>query len=670
MLKKKKLFPALVTLILVSATLPALAEESTDKQSVELNPVLVSAKKDAAERSTEKEPVYSRLAVPQSGEAGTQTITRKDIEAMHPKDIIDVIEQGLGVTTTFQGRRNLNFFQVRGNGSLGLIIDGIYIPQTQSGRELANFPLEVVESVQIVRDPTMLTLGPVSAFTTTQGSPNGGFIVIKTRKPTKAETEVKASYGTYHTYSVNTYHGESNGNSYFVADYKKYHTGGKDDWFNDARSGSIYLKGGYADKGLTSNFSFFYDSGSRNFQRGITDTGTMSTMLWGYDPLKSIMLSFDINRLWDKDHITSFSYGFSKTWDDSHSNDITKPLVDTVFAERDYLREFNLSHTIISDSGKNTLKFGSQTILWHTPTGELSWQKKEREEELYGYYISDEQKVNDKLTVDGSARIDRKHITKGIDKYKPSDISTQVINDMWMNNATSYAVGAAYKLDSVYKLSTRIAYSKQPTDAFMSTVNNEALDPEVRLRYELGINADYSKNLHAGLTFFQHNIDGYKIVDHYEDSQGKIVKSSATDAVSVYTDADVKQHGMELSLNGNLLNNLKYYLSYSYIKSDYAPDNATMPHNIYTLRLTHNGKAFDTNLILRKMDSWQSALTDGFSLGDYTRIDLNLSKMINPETKVTVYGRNITDKHYASMYNNGYYYDVGAVYGVEWSKKF
>ena len=664
-MKKEKLLSALVTLMLVSATLSAMAEENTDKQSTELNPVLVSAKKDVAEESTTKEPAYSRLAVPQSGEAGTQTITRKDIEAMHPKDMIDVIEQGLGVTATFQGRKNLNSFQIRGNGSLGLIIDGIYIPQTQSGRELANFPLEVVESVQIVRDPTMLTLGPVSAFTSTQGSPNGGFIVIKTRKPTKAETEVKASYGTYQTYSFNTYHGEKLGNSYFVADFNRYHTAGKDDWNNDASSSSLYLKGGYADEGLTSNLSLFYDTGSRNFQRGVTNTGAMSTSLWGYDPLKSLMLSFDINRLWDKAHITSFSYGFSKTWDDMHSDTTTAK--GSTFPERDYLREFNLSHTIISDSGKNTLKFGNQTILWHTPTGELYYAGTERKEEVYGYYISDEQKVNDKLTFDASARIDRKHISKGIDKYNPSGTSTQAISDMWMNNATSYALGAAYKLDSVYKLSTRVAYSRQPADAFMSTVNNASLDPEVRFKYELGINADYSKNLHAGLTLFQHNIDDYKIVDHTVGTDPNIV--------NVYTAADVKQHGMELSLDGKLADRLKYYLSYSYIRSDNVSDNATMPHNVYSLRLTHNGKVFDTNLTLRTVDSYKNAIKATknapiVSLGGYTRVDLNFSKMLNPETKVTIYGRNITDQRYVSTYNSGYYYDVGAVYGVEWSKKF
>jgi len=665
LLKKKKLLPALAVLMLMSATMPAWAEESSSKDATELNPVLVSAQKDKAnvdEDQPAKEPAYSRLAVPASGEAGTQVITRKDLERMHPKDIIDAIESGLGVTTTFQGRRNLNFFQIRGNGTLGLIVDGVYIPQTQSGRALANFPLALVDSIEIVRDSSILTLGPVSAFTTTQGSPNGGFIVIKTRKPTKMENEVKASYGTFQTYDFNMYHGEKMGNSYMVVDCDRYHTAGKEDWFNDASSSSLYLKGGYADNQLTTNLSLYLDTSTRNFQRGISPTGAWANnMLWGYDPLKSLMLSYDVNRLWDKNHTTSFSYGFSKTWDDNHSNTTTST-TDNIFFEEDYLREFNLSHTIVSGNGKNILKFGNQTILWHTPTGELSWTGKEREEELYGYYISDEQKASDKLTFDTSARIDRKHITKGIDKYKPTDTSTQVISDMWMNNATSYAVGAAYQMDPVYKLSTRVSYSKQPTDAFMTTLNNENLNPEVRWKYEFGLNADYSKKIHAGLTLFQNDISGYKI------SAG--TTGSGQNVVTVYTDADVTQQGMELSLNGKLTDALSYYLSYSYIGSDRAADNATIPHNIYSLRLNHHAKAFDTNLTLRSVDGYKSALTGGVPLGDYTRIDLNFSKKVNPDTTVTIYGRNITDQRYASTYNSGYYYDVGAVYGVEWSRQF
>jgi len=163
---RKKLLAVIIPALLVSITLPVRAEEDTDYT---LDPVLVTA-----ESLKTEEPAYSRLAVPESAKATTDTFTRKDIEEMHPRDVVEVIEKGLGVTTTFQGRKNLNFFKIRGNGSLGLIVDGIYIPQTQSGRELANFPLELVESIKIVRNSSMLTLGPVTAFSSTQGAPNAG----------------------------------------------------------------------------------------------------------------------------------------------------------------------------------------------------------------------------------------------------------------------------------------------------------------------------------------------------------------------------------------------------------------------------------------------------------------------------------------------------------------
>jgi len=459
---------------------------------------------------------------------------------------------------------------------------------------------------------------------------------------------------------LNIFHGERFKNHYFVADYNRNKTDGKDDWYNDSSADSLYLRTGFARKGLASNLSLHYDWAHRNFQRSMTETGALDDAKWGYDPLNTFMLSFDMTRFWDKQNTTGMSFGYSEINDYMRPNSFSKPN-SKVQNEEDYLREFNLWHTITA--GNNTLKFGGQAILWHNPTGELSYYPNERQEELYGYYIYDEHRVNEKLTLDAGARIDRKHITKGIDKYNPSGTSTQLINDMWMNDAVSYALGAAYKIDPVYTLSTRVSYSKQPTDKFMGTVNDKDLDPEKRYKYEVGIVANYNKNLHATLTAFYNNVDNYKIVDH--------TMKVGADTINVYDAADVGQRGLELGFNGRLSRSLTYDLGYSYMTSDNDADNATMPRNTYTLRVNHQGKAFDTNVTVRRVGSYKSAVTAGVPLGGYTQVDLNFSKMLARDTKLTVFGRNITDQQYASMTRGGgYYYDVGATYGVEWSKKY
>ena len=61
------------------------------------------------------------------------------------------------------------------------------------------------------------------------------------------------------------------------------------------------------------------------------------------------------------------------------------------------------------------------------------------------------------------------------------------------------------------------------------------------------------------------------------------------------------------------------------------------------------------------------------NLGDYTRIDTNISKdfeLFGFDSVFKVYGRNITDEQYATRYTTGYYYDRGRVVGAEFTLLF
>lgn len=646
----------LSVVVVASAPIPTAANEPADD---ELDPVLVSAKKIA------EEPVHSRFAVPESSEAATQTFSKADIEAMHPKDVFEIIEQGLGMMTNFRGRKDLNNTQGRGGDSIGIILDGIYIPWSQSSRVLANFPVELIESVKIVRDSTVLTVGPLTSLASPLGSPNQGFIIIKTRNASARETEAKISYGTYNTQKYSLLHGDKTDDFCYNLAYTKARTDGKDGWYNASDSDSLFLKGGYASDQLTGNVSLYIDKASRQFQRGVYNN-MPSDAKWQYDPLDTIMVAADVAKPWNARSTTTFSFGYSNVDADSIKDSFSNKSY-AASEQKDYLREFNLAHTINTDN--NLLKFGGQAVYWHSPTGGFYYEGIEREEELYGYYIYDEYRVNEKLTLDGGARMDRKHITKGINRYQATgNKGTDLINDQWANNATSYALGMSYKIDPVYKLSTRIAYSKQPTDAFLTTLDDKELDPEVRIKYETGLTAHYSKALNAALTLFYYDIDDCKIAVG--------TRKIGSDTVNVYDNHDVNRKGLELAFNGRLADALTYNLGYSYLTSNYAADNAGFPHNVYTLRLNNKHKDTETNVITRHVGGYKNY---GQDLGGFTTVDASVSKNLDADATITLFGRNITNRHYATNYiisekgtgtPEGYYYHVGATYGVEYSKKF
>lgn len=59
------------------------------------------------------------------------------------------------------------------------------------------------------------------------------------------------------------------------------------------------------------------------------------------------------------------------------------------------------------------------------------------------------------------------------------------------------SVGAAYQINEVYKTTARLGYSQQADNNFALVANNEKLGDEKRMKYELGVEGNYSKQLYC-----------------------------------------------------------------------------------------------------------------------------------------------------------------------------
>ena len=193
-----------------------------------------------------KEPVTSPYAVPESSQLQTEVWTKEEIEALHPQTVWDVLEQVPGMEVTYQGRQHLDFSNMRGTGSFGVILDGVYVSSLD--RILATLPVDAIESMTIVRDATALTLGPLTNFGASTGSSNQGFVVIKTKRASTLEGGLVASYGTFDTEKAHLYQGAKIGNFDYriAATYNS--TDGKNDdekhdWYNGSDNKSLLFRG-------------------------------------------------------------------------------------------------------------------------------------------------------------------------------------------------------------------------------------------------------------------------------------------------------------------------------------------------------------------------------------------------------------------------------------------
>jgi len=107
-------------------------------------------------------------------------------------------------------------------------------------------------------------------------------------------------------------------------------------------------------------------------------------------------------------------------------------------------------------------------------------------------------------------------------------------------------------------------------------------------------------------------------------------------------------------------------LGYSFITSTYSADNG-YPTNALSLQLDYKHKDYEANITAKNVGAYNSDL---IVLGDYTVIDATLTKKIDKYSKISLYGRNLTNQKYATAYVGGYFYDVGTVVGIEFSRKF
>jgi len=662
------------------------AEEKAKKQSqqnaYDLGEVTVTGKKL-------REPVTSPYAVPESSQLQTEVITAEEIQALHPATLWDVFEQIPGMEVTFQGRQHLDFSNMRGTGSYGVILDGVYVAQID--RILATFPTDTIESVTFVRDATALLLGPLTNFGSGTGSSNQGFVVMKTKRASKLEGGLVASYGTFDTQKGHLYQGAKIGNfdyrlaaTYSTTDGKN--DGDKDEWYNGSDNKSLLFRGGYTTLSFSADVLGYASRGMREFQRGEilipkggnwSSVGTLDNAKWKIDPIESEMVAVNLSKPWNNTQTTTLQYAYNKY----HVRSVTysfkpKPTDRPKKTDQDsYNHSAGLRHVI--NWKNNTLKLGGQILSYRSPDGSAPSTGQGRYERMYSLFAHDEHRLfNDKLTVDAGIRADRKY-------YVNSPV-TGMESHEWADPTYTYALGASYKLNSFLTLTGRYAYSENSLASYQVSADGSRLPPEKRSRYEAGLLANIHRSFNPWVTIYYYDTKDQKVSAKGDDPYTPGIQS-----VSFYIDPatgeevnyvgvdDVRTKGAEVGISGEILEGLTYRAQYSYVTTDNGTVNRSMSHHLVSGRLGYKYKNAFANLSYRyvgpRTRSSSPAGVFYYELGDYSRFDANVGcnfKLFDRDTRVTCYGRNLGDEKYATRYVTGAYWDPGFQWGVELAYSF
>lgn len=650
-------------------------------QAADTTLATVEVSADAARQDLQPDSLKNPYRVETTARVGTEVMTREDIEALAPKDVIDLLDKAVGMNVTYQGRKSPYFLEERGGGSLTYILDGAILP-TSSNRILQKIPLAAIEQIEIVRGSTSLALGPsIPIGSSASGSGiNTGFVIIRTRRPKGSEAEVSAfveqAVEQPSASGENLYGGKQMGdpaalNSYVGGMVSSFDRPSKDTWFDGQNADAQMFVGGFGIGRFSLGVMAYRDDGRFEMQRGVTVTGALDTSKWYYDPLKTTVNSYDASMAWTENQVTLLSL-FSTEYEQTE--------YDASFASSAAVAAKHFDEKTSGYSLRHNARFGDTLVVVgnqstrsegfgpNTSNSYNNWRTT-----VAGWSASAEQKLfGGQVVVDGGYRRDQKHI----DFSATSATKLAANSGVDMAPARIYTLGARWQINDMFALSGRHFDGDEGTsgDFDIRTQTGAPLHAETQKRSEVSLEAVPIAYLRPTLTWFDVNIKNQKTA-----TTNTYVVNGET--YYYYTEADSNRRGLELLVKGDITPRTSYSFGVTHLLVNNTTSAGTVtgalgvsePNNLYTARLSHAWGPYRANLSVKKVDPWHqstSAMGTAYNvnLGDYTRTDANIMRdFLFGGHKVTgeLYGRNLGNDHYATRYTTGYYVDRGRTIGLQ-----
>lgn len=618
-----------------------------------------------------------------SGDTQAQTITRDEIEQLRPRDIFDLLNSTTGAISSTGSRKGFSGLSIRGDTNFRWIVDGALLQPTMASRVMASLPVMAIEEVKIVRGANALTMGPMVGSASPGGAPVNGFIIVRTRKPNQDEAQGRLALESNNTTQGSAWVGKKLGEAdskAYVAGLLSYSdTDGPNDKLDNGagynvakQSTSGIVKTGIDSDGWLFDFMAYQDEGTFQIPNTNSHGSPQAVGNWVVDPSKTNIYALSGSKGWDSRHTTLLSL--------SNSKSEQRLFTTSAVQNNNETTHLNVRHNI--DVDKTRFVVGGDYMHWNSPTGQQYYEGIQREEVTKGMFAQVEQSLmDDRLTLDASMRHDKVDVLHGLDYYTggnqpPGGVNTKLkTTDKQLPTAKFYSVGASWLLNKEWRLLGRYGESYQPTDG-LKAAPTYVLSDDKQSKWELGVEGHVSSAFNPSLNFFNRKVLNEKAINStstaaYAASTGGSCGSySVTNVIPCYTQTDTVRAGFELAATGTFAERSSYRTSLTqFTKLSTAIENTT-PKNVVDFSVIHGMGVYTVSGAVKYVSSYANSATGVNYLGGYTRYDMGVGRdfrISNTPAKVTVYGRNLTDKKYEASLG---VQDVGRVLGVEMIAKF
>lgn len=491
-------------------------------------------------------------------------IDREQIKQTESRNIEETLTKIPGTFTEDRFHGSANLVSFRGIGlhshvtrGILVLVDGISINEAMGRVSFEGIDLENVERIEVLK-------GPVSALYGPNGITGVMNIITKTPSPDFHST-VKVSEGSYNTRKLSAMASTGFGGYKFIVNGSYYHSGGYQDHsvFESSNFG-LKINNNFNDFGIF-DLAFDYSttqseySGTLDYEQ-FQDRLTISSNKYTGGDKDLIRINLKHQKFWDEKTGLSSNIYYRSRLDDGH-------YMDTRFG-KDNIQligwESKLNTSLDLFGNKNTIVLGASLDYEDgivkeynrvDSTGEVTDLISDGNSiyQILGLYIQDEYELFKSLSITAGLRYDQV-------KYDWNDRFTSDGDNSNDNSISAFSPKIGFAYNPFNKLTVfgnaGIGFNPpQISQLFIgssySGLPNQDLKPEYLTNYEIGLRGKIMDPV------------AYQVSFYNMDFKDQIVADG--DPLKYENIGDTRHRGIETSFNFKLQNNLKSYISYSYL---------------------------------------------------------------------------------------------------------
>ena len=638
------------------------------------------------------------MRLTRSSTSHTETIGRKEIEDLRPRDVFDLVNKAGGVIATQSSRKGWSGLSIRGDSNFVWIVDGAYLQPTMAGRIMRNIPVNIIEEVTVVRGASALTLAPMVGSASPGGAPVDGFVVVRTRKPAGREAESRVAGEMNGGLQASQWAGntfERDGGKGYVAGAASHSS--TDGPAESLDNGAAYnagsqmtaglAKAGWAKDRWSIDLTAYHDIG--RFEIPNANSHGTGQGSWYMEPAQTFMVIANGTMKWNDTNTTLLNLSRVEARQTLWTANTAAGPYTSAF-NPNYSTHVNLRHNIDIDTWR--LSVGGDFRNWNAPNGQQYYEGIQREENTYGGFAQIEKRFfDDKLTIDAAVRLDQVDVLHGLDYYTGGAQPFGGVNsplkttNVTLPLAKFYELGASWRVTDDWKLTGRFGGSRQGTNG-VAPRPGVTLADDSQLKIEVGIEGRINRWFNPAINFFHRAVENEKTLYGYTylatnnttqtcktgtiPTAGALSPKSTSALTPCYDQANTTREGIELTATGELWNGGSYKANFTQFTM-LQNTSAITPRNMGSLSLQQKWNDWLLTGSVKYVAGYKGSASDTTAyLGGYARFDAGIGrefKWADTSMRATLYGRNLTDRRYET--SNGVQ-DVGRVVGLEVLAKF